>query len=57
MLSIDQIKRRLENSNLKRVAIASGVDKGVVYRFMAGKTEPLYKTVKALSDYLQAASV
>jgi predicted transcriptional regulator len=57
MLSVDQIKSRLKDSNLKRVAIASGVDKGVVYRFMAGKTEPLYKTVKALSDYLQAASV
>jgi predicted ArsR family transcriptional regulator len=52
MLTIEQIKKRLEDANLKRVAENAGVHPATVYRFMQDDSKPLYETVKALSDYL-----
>jgi transcriptional regulator with XRE-family HTH domain len=54
MLTIEQIKKRLEHSNLKAVAAATGVHFNTVYRLVNGGSEPSYKTVKLLSDYLES---
>ena len=53
MMTIEQIKKRLEDANLRRVAENSGVHPATVYRFMQEESKPLYETVKALSDYLK----
>lgn len=55
MMTIEQIKRRLADSNLSAVAEKSGVHPATLYRMMAGDspTKPLYETVKTLSDYLE----
>ena len=52
MLTIMQIKQRLSDSNLKRVAIKSGVHPATVYRFMRDEGKPTYETVELLSKYL-----
>jgi transcriptional regulator with XRE-family HTH domain len=52
MMTVEQIKKRLEDANLKRVAENAGVHPATVYRFMQEDSKPLYETVKALSDYL-----
>lgn len=57
MLTILQIKQRLMDSNLKRVAIKSGVNPSTVYRFMRGQGKPTYETVELLSNYLTQEDV
>jgi predicted urease superfamily metal-dependent hydrolase len=52
MLTVEQIKKRLQDANLKRVAENAGIHPATVYRFMQEESKPLYETVKALSDYL-----
>ena len=52
MMTVEQIKKRLGDANLKRVAENAGVHPATVYRFMQEESKPLYETVKALSDYL-----
>lgn len=52
MMTIEQIKQRLEDANLKRVAENAGIHPATVYRFMQEESQPLYETVKSLSDYL-----
>lgn len=52
MMTIEQIKDRLMDANLKRVAENAGIHPATVYRFMKEDSKPLYETVKALSDYL-----
>ena len=52
MMTVEQIRRRLADANLKRVAENAGVHPATVYRFMRKDSKPLYETVKALSDYL-----
>lgn len=57
MMTVEQIKQRLEDANLKRVAENAGVHPATVYRFMQEESKPLYDTVKALSDYLTKQAV
>jgi DNA-binding phage protein len=52
MLTVEQIKKRLKDANLKRVAENAHIHPATVYRFMQSESKPLYETVKALSDYL-----
>lgn len=52
MMTVEQIRIRLADANLKRVAENAGVHPATVYRFMREDSKPLYETVKALSDYL-----
>ena len=54
MLTVEQIKRRLEDANLKRVAENAGLHPATVYRLMRGQGRTAYETVKALSDYLES---
>ena len=51
MLTIEQIRERLADANLSKVAERSGVHYATLYRLIKGH-EPMYATVKALSDYL-----
>ena len=53
MLNLEEIRARLVDANLKKVAEKAGVHEARVYRLMSGETEPMYETVKALSDYLE----
>jgi transcriptional regulator NrdR family protein len=53
MLTVEQIKERLQDANLKRVAENAGIHPASVYRLMQD-AKPMYETVKALSDYLEA---
>jgi DNA-binding phage protein len=53
MMNLEEIKVRLVDSNLKKVAEKAGIHEARVYRLMSGETEPMYETVKALSDYLE----
>lgn len=55
MMTVEQIRKRLEDANLKRVAENAGVHPATVYRLMNEDSKPLYETVKALSDYLTHA--
>jgi DNA-binding phage protein len=53
MMNLEEIKARLIDANLKKVAEKAGIHEARVYRLMSGETEPMYETVKALSDYLE----
>lgn len=53
MLNLEEIRLRLVDANLKKVAEKAGVHEARVYRLMSGESEPMYETVKALSDYLE----
>ena len=55
MMTVEQIRKRLEDANLKRVAENAGVHPATLYRLMNEDSKPLYETVKALSDYLTHA--
>lgn len=54
MLTLDEVKSRLEDCNLKAVSEKAGVHYNALYRMMRGGTHPAYETVKKLSDYLEA---
>lgn len=53
MLTLDEIKRRLADRNLKVVAHNTRLAPDTVYRLANGDGTPSYATVKTLSDYLQ----
>lgn len=54
MLTLEQIKERLQHSNLRAVAQATGLHYNTLYKLMNTTSTPSYSTVKALSDYLQS---
>lgn len=54
LLSIEQIRRRLEPMQLSKVEQATGVHRNTLYAIRNGKnTEPSYQTIRKLSEYLQ----
>lgn len=53
MLTVEQIRERLQHSNLKAVSEAVGIHYNTLYRLMNTDADPSYKTVKTVSDYLQ----
>jgi hypothetical protein len=53
MLTPEQIKIKLEDRNLSKVAQGCGLHYNAIIRFMGNKSKPAYTTVKALSDYLE----
>lgn len=57
MRTLEEIKRELQDRNLKAVADGSGVHYNALYRLMAGQVSPSYETVKKLNDYLEAKNV
>ncbi len=54
MLTLDQIRERLRDRNIKAVSEKAGVHYNAVYRFMNGQSNPSYETVRKLCDYLEA---
>ena len=55
MLEIEEIRKRLGDRNLAKVARKTGLNYQTVFYFCRNKTsEPAYSTIKALSDYLEA---
>lgn len=57
MRTLEEIKKELQDRNLKAVAEGSGVHYNAVYRLMTGQVNPSYETVKKLSDYLEGRDV
>ena len=53
-MNLEQIKEQLEDSNLRKVAQASGLHYNVVTRLMKGDTDPRYSTDELLADYIKA---
>ncbi len=53
MLTLEEIKKRLAESNLKAVAKKAGVHYNSLYRLTKADANPSYDTVKKLSDYLE----
>jgi len=54
MLTTEEIRHRLKDSNLTAVAKSSGVNYHVLYKFMVKKIDPRYSTVTLLSAYLNS---
>ena len=55
MFEIEEIRRRLKDSNLAAVAKSSGVSYRVLYKFMKWKyNDPKHSTVTLLSAYLMS---
>jgi DNA-binding LytR/AlgR family response regulator len=53
VLTLDQIKERLKDSNLRAVSQSAGVNYHTLVKLMREEgRDPAYSTVKALSDYL-----
>ena len=52
MLTLEDVKAQLSESNLMAVSKAANVHYNTVYKLMNG-ARPYYDTVKALSDYLE----
>jgi DNA-binding phage protein len=48
----DEIRRRLRDHKLSRVAKAAGVSKDTLYRLMHGVCEPIPATLAAIGAYL-----
>jgi DNA-binding phage protein len=56
MLTAEDIKVRLTNSNLRRVAQDAGIHPSTLYRFSKMESKPSYATIKLLSDYFESRS-
>ena len=53
MLTLEQIRKRVETMNIYRVAEKAGVHPNALYSLVNGKSDPKYSTVKKVSDYLE----
>lgn len=53
-MTLEQIKSRLGDYNLRKVADACGIHYNALTRLMKGDTDPRYSTVEKLSAYLEA---
>ena len=54
MLRVEEIRKRLKDSNLTAVAKSSGVSYPALYKFMVKNIDPRYSTVTLLSAYLMS---
>jgi len=55
MLTLDQIKRKLEDRRLRVVAAATDISVGTLYNIMSDENpNPTHRVLQALSDYLDA---
>lgn len=52
MLTLPEIRERLKDRKSGVVAKAAGVDRQTIYNVLDPNSNPTYKTLKALSDYL-----
>ena len=52
MMTLAEIRERLEDRNLKVVAAKAGINKNTLYRLVNGASDPSYETVVKLVAYL-----
>lgn len=57
MLEVEEIRQRLKNHNLSKVAVAAGVDKHTLYRLMNERSRPAYDTVKRLVEWMESEGI
>lgn len=55
MLTLEQVRERLQDRRLNKVAEATGLCAATVSRIRDGQGEPSLKTMMALSAYLERA--
>ena len=55
MLSLPEIRERLRDRRVRRVAEATGVHHQTIYNVLDPSSNPQHSTLKALSDYLTGA--
>jgi predicted transcriptional regulator len=53
MLTLDEIKKRLEPMNLKAVAKETGISYNAIYRMAKGDTNPKYETVQKITKWIE----
>lgn len=55
MLTLEEIRERLSDRNLREISRTTGVGYGNLYGIAKGlRVNPTYSVVKKLSDYLEA---
>jgi transcriptional regulator with XRE-family HTH domain len=52
MLTIEEIRERLKDRNLRAVSEFTGVNYAALCNIYKGASNPSYRTLKTLSDYL-----
>jgi len=57
ILSLEEIRHKLRDRNLTKVAKNANVSRPVLYQIINNETDPKFSTVERLSDYLQEDSV
>ena len=58
MLTLDQIRTALDDRNVEKVSQRTGIHRNTIAAIRNGaNANPTYTTMKALSDYLTAATV
>jgi len=53
MLTLEEIRGKLVDRNLKEVSRRTGISYPRIYNLVTERTETTYTTVKTLSDYLE----
>ena len=53
MLTPEQVREKLAESNLMAVSKAAGVHSNSLYRFMSCGTRPSYELIVKLTDYIE----
>lgn len=54
MLTLEEIRARLEDRNLKEISRRTGIGYASLHAIAAGvRSNPTYSTLKPLSDYLE----
>lgn len=54
MLTLEEVKKRLSDRNLKEVSRRTGISYANIYAIATGRREnPTYKVIAKLSDYLE----
>lgn len=56
MLTLDEIRARMKDRRVRRVAEAIGVHHQTIYNVMEPGANPSHDTLKKLSDYLQGVT-
>jgi DNA-binding phage protein len=56
MLTLEQIREKMADRRVRVVADATGLHHQTIYEVMNEHSNPSYKTVKTLSDYLTQAA-
>lgn len=54
MMTIDEIRSELEDSNIQKVADKAGVSAALCYRIVNGFNNPGYEAIEKLSTYLES---